>query len=51
MFERKMTNMIESTSNDLALGEIKCLPYRLTCSKELADMVYENLVSLCFDND
>ncbi|KRL83821.1 class II aldolase/adducin family protein [Ligilactobacillus apodemi] len=43
---KDMPNVTEATSNDLALGEIKCLPYRPACSKELADMVHENLIAL-----
>lgn len=41
-----MPNVTEATSNDLALGPIKCLPYQPACSKELAEMVYEHLVAL-----
>lgn len=43
---RDMPNVTEVTSHDLDLGEIKCLPYRPACSKELADMVHEHLLAL-----
>lgn len=41
-----MPNVTEVTSHDLDLGEIKCLPYRPACSKELADMFHEQLLEL-----
>lgn len=43
---KNMPNVTEATSHDLALGTIKCLDYRPACSKELADLVHDELVNL-----
>lgn len=41
-----MPNLTEITSFNVPLGKIKCLPYREACSKELADLVHDELVKL-----
>lgn len=41
-----MPNVTEITSDTMSLKKIKCLPYRPACSKELADLVHENLVTI-----
>jgi len=41
-----MPNLTEVTSVNVPLGKIKCLPYRTACTKELADLVYEELIKL-----
>ncbi|WP_311407302.1 class II aldolase/adducin family protein [Liquorilactobacillus uvarum] len=41
-----MPNLTEVTSVNVPLGDIKCLPYREACTKELADLVHDELVKL-----
>lgn len=41
-----MPNLTEVTSVNVPLGKIKCLPYKEACTKELADMVYNELVKM-----
>jgi len=41
-----MPNLTEITSDTMSLKTIHCLPYAPACSKELADVVHENLVEI-----
>ncbi|AUJ32772.1 MAG: class II aldolase/adducin family protein [Liquorilactobacillus nagelii] len=41
-----MPNLTEVTSVNVPLGKIKCLPYREACTKELADLVHDELLKL-----